>query len=102
MVRYGVSWSGDMFYVYILISLVDGNFYVGYSGDLRARYKKHILGRVKSTKYRRPLKMLCYEAYLIIEEAMARERYLKSSDARKELRIRLKKSLNNIDKLRKA
>ncbi len=48
---------------------------------------------MKSTKHRRSLKLLCYEAYPTQIEAMRRELYLKTSDGRKELRIRLKETL---------
>ena len=82
-----------MYYVYILISKKDNNFYIGYSDDLRRRFKEHQEGKVKSTKHRRPLKLTCYEAYLTKNEAMRREKFLKSSDGKKDLRKRLIESL---------
>ena len=85
-------------YVYILISLKDRNFYVGSTADLRQRLSEHNNGKVISTSSRRPLKLVCYEAYLTKTEALARENYLKMSDGRKELRIRLKVSLEKIDR----
>lgn len=78
-----------MYYVYILISQKDKNFYVGYSEDLKRRIQNHMDGRVESTKNRLPLKLICYEAYLTKKEAMRREKYLKSSDGRKDLRKRI-------------
>ncbi len=45
-----------MFYfVYVLKSEKDGNFYVGYTADLKNRLKCHIEGKVHSTKNRLPL-----------------------------------------------
>ena len=85
-----------MYYVYILLSLKDKNFYVGYTANLKERYKQHCLGKVESTKNRRPLKLMCYEAYNIKAEATGREKFLKSSDGKKDLRKRLLESLNNI------
>lgn len=82
-----------MHYVYILVSLKDKNFYVGLTKDLKLRLKKHIDGMVASTKNRRPLKLIGYEAYLFKQEAGAREKYLKSNDGRKEMKIRFKQSL---------
>ena len=61
-----------MFYVYLLLSLKDNKFYIGYTSDLRIRFKQHINGEVEATKYRRPLKLIYYESYL--EKNMARER----------------------------
>ena len=85
-----------MFYVYILISLKDARFYIGSTADLRKRIKEHFSEKVISTKHRLPLKLLCYEAYLTKNEALRREKYLKSSDGRKELRIRLKVSIQGL------
>jgi len=83
-----------MYYVYILLSLKDKKFYVGYTSALKRRLIEHKNGKVKSTKNRRPLKLLCFEAYLFKKEAMNREKFLKSSDGRKDLRKRLIISLN--------
>ena len=82
-----------MFYVYILVSLKDKDFYVGSAEDLRRRINEHTQGKVKSTPYRLPVKLICYEAYCTKQEALRREKYLKSSDGRKELRIRLRDTL---------
>jgi putative endonuclease len=73
--------------------LKDKRFYVGYSEDLRRRILEHQQRKVVSTKNRLPLKLICYEAYVFREEAQKREKYLKSSDARKEIKIRLFKSI---------
>ena len=89
--------SQNMFhYVYILVSLKDKRFYIGSTRDLKRRISEHLAGKVKSTKNRLPLKLICYEAYLTKEEAQKRERYLKSSDGRKEMYIRFAKSLEKI------
>lgn len=79
--------------MYILQSLRDKKTYVGITRDLGLRLEKHRQGEVESTKNRRPLKLIGYEAYLTKEEAAKREKYLKTSDGRKELSIRFKKSL---------
>lgn len=82
-----------MYYVYILLSLKDKKFYVGYSSCLQRRLTEHKNGKVKSTKHRRPLKLLCFEAYFFRKEATNREKFLKSSDGRKDLRKRITISL---------
>lgn len=69
---------------------------MGSTADLRKRIKEHFAGKVISTKHRLPLKLVCYEAYLTKKEALCREKYLKSSDGRKELRVRLKASLEGL------
>ena len=69
----------NMHYVYILL-LKNKKLYTGYTTDLKERYKQHKLGKVKSTRYLRPLKLVHYEAYLIEEDARRREKFLKTSD----------------------
>ena len=85
-----------MHFVYILVSLKDRNFYVGSSRDIFIRFKQHNDGTVTSTRHRRPFVLMCYEAYLTKVEALRREKYLKTSDGRKELRIRLATSIDKI------
>jgi putative endonuclease len=82
-----------MYYVYILQSERDKEFYVGRTGDLKRRYLEHQAGQVESTKNRLPMKLLCYEAYSTKEEAARREEYLKTSDGRKDIRKRIIESL---------
>lgn len=82
-----------MHFVYVLVSLKDKKFYVGMTRNVGMRLKKHVKGEVVSTRERRPLKLLGYEAYWSKNEAVKRERFLKSFEARKELRIRFKDSL---------
>lgn len=54
--------------------------------------EEHSQGNVESTRNRRPLELLCYEAYSFKEEALGREKYLKTSDGKKDLKKRLTKS----------
>ncbi|MDH4330489.1 MAG: GIY-YIG nuclease family protein [Candidatus Moranbacteria bacterium] len=82
-----------MFYVYILLSEKDGNFYIGMTGDLKRRIGEHKAGKVKSTKHRKPIELICYEAYTEKKDAQRREKFLKSSDGKKDIRIRLKNLL---------
>ena len=85
-----VYWrSRIMYYVYILKSEKDQNFYVGSTEDLKRRINEHEQGKVISTKHRRPLALLCYEAYFAKNIAQRRELFLKSSDGKKDLRRRL-------------
>jgi putative endonuclease len=78
-----------MYYTYILISLKDEKFYIGYTKDLKRRINEHKRKKVKSTKNRLPIKLVCYEAYLTKNEAGAREKFLKSSDGKKDIRKRI-------------
>lgn len=85
-----------MNYVYTLLSGKDGNFYTGSTSDLKRRLKEHNAGGVNSTKNRRPLELIYYEACLNVEDSRQRERYLKSGMGKKYLKNRLKKYLENL------
>jgi len=82
-----------MFYVYVLRSMLDYNFYVGYTNDLKGRLKEHDSGKVKSTKDRRPLKLAYYETCLNQQDATHREKYLKTSWGKRYIKSRLKNYL---------
>jgi putative endonuclease len=85
-----------MFYVYILLSLKDRQLYIGYTSNLKDRYIKHKNGYVKATGYRRPLKLIYYEAYLLESDAMRREKFFKGGKGRMELKIQLKDILTKL------
>jgi putative endonuclease len=82
-----------MFYVYVLQSEKDRKLYIGYTEDLKERLFYHNSGKVKSTKNRRPLKIIYYEAYINKLDAMARERHLKTHQQRNFLKERIKNTL---------
>lgn len=67
-----------MYYTYVLHSKKDGKFYTGFTQDLKLRFEHHNKGRVESTKDRRPLELVYYEACLNRNDATHREKYLKT------------------------
>ena len=71
-----------MYYTYVLHSRIDGNFYIGFTKDLKQRFNKHEKGLVQSTKNRRPLNLIYYEACLSQEDATKREKYFKTYHGR--------------------
>ena len=79
-----------MFYVYVLRSRVDGMLYVGFTGDLKKRVAQHNTGVVDSTRSRVPLDLVYYEASRRQDDAIHRERYLKTTYGHRYLRNRLK------------
>ena len=86
-----------MFYVYILFSEKDKQLYTGFTPNLKSRFKAHTNGYVKATKYRRPLKLIYYEAYDKELDARRREKYLKGGNGRGILKIQLKESLKELE-----
>ncbi len=85
--------TGRFHYVYVL-RCKDGGFYVGQTGDLRRRFSQHEKGEAKSTRGRRPLKLLFYEAFPSRADALRRERYLKSTAGKRTLRLMLREHLH--------
>ena len=85
-----------MYYTYVLLSEKDHKRYIGYTSDLKRRIKEHNKGLVPSTKYRRPLKLIYYEACLNEEDARRRERYIKGKWGYKFLNKRLKMFYKNL------
>ena len=77
------------YYVYILQSEKDSNFYVGYTNDLKKRLTYHNDGRVQSTKNRRPLKLVYFEGCSNQQDATKREKYLKTAWGKRYIKSRL-------------
>lgn len=81
------------YYVYVLESLKKVDYlYIGfapYKPD--ERLEKHNSGLVFSTKAYRPWRIIFYEAYLDQEDALRREKYLKTNQGARMLKIMLKK-----------
>ena len=82
-----------MYYSYVLQSEKDNEFYIGLTKDLKLRFEKHEKGLVESTKNRRPLKLIYYEACLNQKDATKREKYLKTYNGKRFLHNRLKSYL---------
>lgn len=78
------------YFVYVLLSLKDHKFYVGFTEDINKRIKEHDEGKVTSTKNRRPLKFIYYEVFFSKADAKSREVFLKSGFGREQLRLSLK------------
>lgn len=77
------------YYTYVLLSKKDSYFYFGYSGDLKSRIEQHNNGKVESTKYRRPLELIYFEACLSKDDALKREKYFKTYYGRMFIKKRL-------------
>ena len=72
-----------------MLSTKDKTYYTGWSTDLKRRVKEHNEGKVDATRNRRPLKLIYYEACLVEEDAVRREKQLKTGFGRAYLRRRL-------------
>lgn len=82
--------------VYILYSLKDSNFYIGYTTNLHERLTSHIHGNSPATESRRPFILLFCEYFLSKHDATRREKYFKTTSGKKTLRLMLRESLKEI------
>jgi putative endonuclease len=81
-----------MWYVYILRSAADKEFYVGSTNDLTRRLKEHNDGQVTSTKPRIPLQLEAYIAVKDENKARTLEKYLKTGSGQAILQKRILQS----------
>ena len=78
------------YFVYVLKSEIDGRLYKGQTTDIENRLKEHNAGKTKSTKGFIPWKLVYFEQFDFIQEAVAREKYFKSGSGREFLKSLLK------------
>ena len=81
------------FYIYVLQSEKDSNFYVGYTNKINRRITEHQNGKVPSTKHRLPLKLVYWEGCLNQNDATKREKYLKTAWGKRYIKNRLQNYL---------
>ena len=81
------------YYTYVLKSMKTNEFYTGAISNLAKRMAGHSKGDVVSTKHKRPLNLIYFEACFNKDDAFRRERYLKTSMGKRYIRQRLKGGL---------
>ena len=84
-----------MYYVYVLKN-EKGNLYIGFTKDLRERFKKHNSKGSRYTSRYDEWKLVYYEAYVSKKDAMEREKRLKDGRARYLLKKRIKHSTEEV------
>ena len=82
--------------VYVLCSLKDHEWYVGFTSNFERRMTEHENGLSKSTACRRPFICIFCEHHISKADAMRREMYLKTSAGRKALKIMLRESIKEL------
>ena len=85
--------------VYMLYSLKDHLFYIGYTTNFERRMIEHEQGKTTSTSCRRPFVVLLCEYYYAKADAMHRELYFKTSKGKRVLRLMLTESLNSVESM---
>ncbi len=79
-----------MYYVYVLLSEKDKNFYIGFSENIEQRLDEHNAGKNVSTRLRCPFKLIYYEGHTSKSDALRRERYFKTTKGKVTLKQVLK------------
>lgn len=77
-----------MFYVYFLRSLKNDDLYVGSTEDLENRLYLHNAGKVKSTKFYKPWKLLGYEKCETRSDAVRMEKFFKTGQQKELLKVK--------------
>jgi putative endonuclease len=67
-----------MYFFYILSSEKDSNRYIGFTKNIEKRLNDHNSGLVKSTRSRRPFKLIYYEKIESKSEALKHEKEIKA------------------------
>ena len=78
-----------MYTVYVLRSDKDNNLYIEYTSNLEKRLDMHNLGLVRSTKGRKPLKLIYHEVFGNRYDAFNTERLYKTAKGKKILKDKL-------------
>ena len=77
-----------MFVTYILQSLKNGKSYVGMTEkDPTVRLKEHNIGRTTWTRSNRPFKLVYFEKFVCKQDALLREKFLKSGVGNRLVRV---------------
>lgn len=80
--------------VYVLQSLKNKNFYIGFTSNLHQRLTYHIKGYSSATSFRRPFELIYCEFYKNKTDALNREKYFKTTKGKRTLKLILKETLN--------
>lgn len=84
------------FYVYVLRSFKHDFIYIGYTDNLKRRFKEHNSKLNLSTKHYAPFEIIHYEAYRNRKDAKRREKYLKGNRGKTTLKTMLKEFFKEV------
>lgn len=83
----------DTYFVYVLLSEKDKNFYIGFTENIEQRLDEHNAGKNVSTRSRRPFKLIYYEGHTAKSDVLRREKYFKTTKGKTTLKQILKDAL---------
>ncbi len=71
-----------MFYVYIIQSLKDSSYYIGYSANPISRLEKHNKSRTGYTSRKKPWELVYTEGFEDKSDALKKERFIKAQKSK--------------------
>ncbi|MEK7137085.1 MAG: GIY-YIG nuclease family protein [Patescibacteria group bacterium] len=80
-------------YIYVLRSAQDNQFYIGSTNDLKRRVQQHQRGENTSTAKRLPIDLIYFEGHRSKADALRREEYFKTTKGKVTLRQMLRDTL---------
>ena len=72
-----------------------GQFYIGYTKNIKRRITEHKQGKGETTKKYLPVKLIFCEIFLNKTDALRRESYFKTTKGRTTLRLMIREYLKN-------
>ena len=81
------------YYVYVLYGDKEDKFYIGYTSDLKRRINEHKANKVHTTLRYSDIKLIFHEVFICKEDALRREKYFKTTQGKRALKIMLKQTL---------
>ncbi|OGE85971.1 MAG: hypothetical protein A3J48_04465 [Candidatus Doudnabacteria bacterium RIFCSPHIGHO2_02_FULL_46_11] len=70
------------FYTYVLQNIDDKSTYIGYTSNLKRRLEEHNTDHRFTNRFRKPFKLLYFEACTKMVDAKRREKYFKTTQGK--------------------
>lgn len=85
-----------VYYIYVLECRDDDSLYIGYTQNLRQRYRDHLEGKGgRTTRKKKNWRLIYFEGYANKADALGREKFLKSGSGRKYIQKQLTHYFND-------
>ena len=84
-----------MHFTYIIQSLKDHSFYIGYTSNLQQRLDKHNKANKGYTASKKPWRIVYFESFESKTEALKREKFIKAQKSRAFIEMLIREFNNN-------
>jgi putative endonuclease len=80
----------EIYYIYVLINKISKRLYVGFTSDLKNRLRQH--KQAKLSHRNKNFELIYFDAFINKKDAMQREKYLKTTNGKRMLKLMLKET----------